>query len=606
MSDQDRPGYRVDTYVRPNQPYCCGRSGTWGKSCWQGPGANGQCGGTSECNPVRVGDRWECRRPKSAGGPCTEGPLPDGSCACTQPPCTPTRNLRSLRGAVSKIAALLLLLALIVGIDPSVKSFVNPAAIDAGHLSSVHAGFTRENGCASCHSNAPHQAGGWLLSAFKSSDVSEKCGDCHRFAGPAMLAHNLDHAKNAKYAGQAMDQVSCAGCHNEHKGADNKLSKVADTACASCHKPSFDNFQKGHPQFAPKYPYAKPGNVFYDHSAHSEDYFVNPKHTKGAGRDAKLAALAKSDCATCHAVDNKTREIKLKPFEKVCAGCHQNQVTERELVLLEPERLTVASSVLLGLSRDGDEDANLSALKNLWRAMAGEGQSALARLAPDGLVGGLTNEETRKAGAAWAAARDLPQADAPESGWFAGENSEGNPALFYRAGKHTDPVLQAWFKKLRAGLSDKDDEKRALAREAMAEFLDKQTGPGACGKCHSAGLRAVTNAKPGDEWKYAAPAVSESAALTKYSHAKHLNVADPSAGCSSCHKLSTSSTYPKYFTPKVVPVDSYQSNFAGIGKETCIECHQTGKVDSTCQTCHAYHAKHELNVGSAKKEVAKK
>ncbi len=605
MSDQDRPGYRVDTYVRPNQPYCCGRSGTWGKSCWQGPDANGQCGGTSECNPVRVGDRWECRRPKSAGGPCEQGPLPDGTCACTQPPCTPKRTLRSLRGAVSKIAALLLLLTLIIGTDPGTPSMVNPAAIDAGRLSSVHAGFTRENGCASCHINAPHQGGGWLLSAFQSSDVSQKCGDCHRFAGPAQFAHNIDHPKNEKYAGEAMKEVSCAGCHNEHKGAENKLSKVADTACASCHKPSFDNFQKGHPQFSSKFSSFGPGNVFYDHSAHSQDYFVNPKHMKGAGRDAKFAALAKSDCTTCHTVDNKTREISLKPYEKVCSGCHQNQVVERELVLFEPERMTAAASVLFGLSRDGDEEANMKVLKNMWRAMAGEGQAAVARVAPDGLVAGLGNEEARKAGAAWSAGRDLPMADAPENGWFVGENSEGNPALFYRAVKHTDPVLQAWMKKIRAGLADKDSEKRALAREAMTEFLDKQTGPGACGKCHSAGLRAVSDGKPGNEWKYAPPLARDDA-QTKYSHAQHLNVADPGAGCSSCHQLNATSTYPKYFTPKVVPVDSYQSNFAGVGKAICVECHQKGKVDASCQTCHAYHAKHEFNVGSAKKEVAKK
>lgn len=605
MSDQQRPGYQVDTYVRPNLSYCCGRGGKWGKSCWQGPNGEGQCGGASECSPVKEGDRWECRRPKHAGGACTEGPRPDGTCCNVQPPCTPRRTLRSMRGMVSKIAALLLLLALIIGIHPGTKSFVNPTAIDAGNLSSVHAGFTRQDGCASCHGNHLNQAGGWLLSAFGSADTSAQCVDCHRFDGPAMKAHNQDHAKNEKYAGQAMADVSCAVCHNEHKGSENKLSKVSDQACASCHKPEFGNFQRGHPEFSAKFAAASPGNIYFDHTSHIQDYFVNPKHMK-MGRDPKFAALAKSDCSSCHAIDKATREIKLKSYEQVCANCHKTQIKERELILFEPERMTAAGSVLTGLSRDGDEEINSKALKNLWQSMAASGRSALSRFGAEDLFAGMSDGVARTAGSAWMRGSDLPPADPPESGWFAGENSEGNPALFYRAAKHDDPVLQAWFKKLRAGLADKDDEKRALAREAMNDFLDKQTGPGACGKCHAAGLRSAAKTSNGQEWKYAAHDVNAKDQLKPYSHPKHLNVRDAGLGCAACHQMSADSKYGKYFTPKQVPVESYESNFAAIRKETCVDCHREGQVVSTCQTCHSYHTKHELNVGSSNKELAKK
>jgi len=603
MNNQDISGYNVETYVRPNQPYACGRSCAGGTPCWQGPSAKGKCGGASGCSPMRVGDRWECQRPKSAGGPCSEGPLPNGACAHTHPPCAPRRNLRSLRGMFSIIGGMLLLLLLVIGVNPLMKSAVNLSAIDAGSLSSVHSGFTREQGCVSCHKNHGNQAGAWLLSAFGKSDASEQCVDCHRFDGPAQLAHNVEKAKHPKYAGRAMDKVSCASCHREHQGSEAHLRKVADTACATCHKPAFDNFAKGHPAFSPKYPLANPGNVFFDHAAHIQDYFVNPKHTKGSNRDAKFAAIAKSDCSSCHAVNLATREIKLKTYDQVCAGCHKSQVTERELVLFDPERMTVAASLLFGLSRDGDDEANQAALKKMWQSMASEGRAGLAKVSGGALIAGLSDAEARRAGTAWAKKSDLSPADAPETGWFTGENSEGNPSLFYRAGKHTDPVMIAWMKKLRAGLSDPDADKRSIAKELMAEFLDKQTGPGACGKCHAVGLRTVTaKAKPDSEWQYAPPAAKEQGALTRYSHAKHLGVANPAGSCKTCHQINAKSTYAKYFTPKAVPVESYESNFSSITKQTCGECHQKGRVDASCQVCHAYHAKHMLNVGSAKKE----
>jgi hypothetical protein len=140
----------------------------------------------------------------------------------------------------------------------------------------------------------------------------------------------------------------------------------------------------------------------------------------------------------------------------------------------------------------------------------------------------------------------------------------------------------------------------------MNDFLDKQTGPGACGKCHAAGLRTATKTSTGQEWKYAAHDVNAKDQLKPYSHPKHLNVRDAGLGCAACHQMSADSKYGKYFTPKQVPVESYESNFAAIRKETCVDCHREGQVASTCQTCHAYHTKHELNVGSSNKELAKK
>ena len=607
MSDRGRFGHKESTYERPNQPFLCGRGGVWKKSCWQGPGPGGQCGGQSGCAPARIGDRWECRRPKRAGGTCAEGPLPDGSCAHCQAPCAPRRNIRTMRAHLSVVAALSLLVLLIIGVDPRTDSVVGSAAIDAGPLTSVHAGFTREEGCASCHKSHAKDAGSWLLAAFGSNDPSAGCVSCHDFAGPVMKAHNQEHPKRT-----GMAEVSCASCHSEHKGSAFKIAEVPDFACANCHEKSFESFVGGHPPFPAGYPYTRPGTIYFDHAKHLKDYFVDPKRTRGADRDAKFAALAKDKCTACHAIENATREVKPKAYAEICAGCHTGQIVKRELVLFEPEKVTSAASILLGLETDADEADAKQRLSKLWSAMARSGADALAELVPppaggaakkppaDALYAGLSGPLARDAGTAWAAGRAVVAAgakpDAP--GWATGENSDGNQALFYRAAGHADPVIKAWIETLRAGLLDKDGKKRALAKEAMNEFLDSKTGPGACGKCHSAALRQTSAERPAAAWGYTG---TDARPLNRYTHTKHLGLVDPDAGCTTCHQLNAESKYPKYFTGKASAPATYESNFSGIRKETCVECHREGQVNSACQVCHAYHLPHKFNLGFRQK-----
>jgi hypothetical protein len=611
MSDRGRFGHKSSAYERPNQPFLCGRGGVWKKPCWQGPGAGGQCGGASECNPARIGDRWECRRPKRAGGTCGEGPLPDGTCANRRPPCAPRKNTRKLRAHVSIVAALVLLLVFIIGVDPRTGTVVSSAALDAGNLSSVHAGFTRDQGCAACHESHTRQAGGWLLAAFGSNDPSPGCISCHDFTGPVMKAHNREHPQRA-----SVPAVSCASCHTEHKGAAMKISQVPDFACANCHQKPFDNFVASHPPFAAGYPYTKPGTIYFDHAKHIKDYFTDPKRTKGADRDAKFAQAAKSKCTACHTVENATREVKPKLYAEICAGCHDGQIKKREMVLFEPDKMTAAGSVLLGLEKDADEEAVKQRLSKLWAAMARTGPDALGELAPpaaqagrkapaDALYAGLGSQVAREAGAAWSAGRAVSAVGSkPDSpGWAAGENSDGNPALFYRAAGHADPVLKAWIENLRVALSSKEASKRGIAKEAMDEFLDSQTGPGACGKCHSAAVRATPADRAATAWGYGAADITSS---TRYTHAKHLGLVDPDAGCTACHELNAGAKYARYFTAKASAKAVYESNFSGIRKETCVECHREGQVNSSCQSCHAYHLPHRFNLGFRQKGGAAK
>jgi predicted CXXCH cytochrome family protein len=605
MSDRGRFGHKVSTYERPNQPFLCGRGGLWKTPCWQGPDAAGRCCGQSECTPARIADRWECRRPKRAGGTCIEGPMPDGTCGRCSAPCVPRKNVRTMRAHLSLVAAIALFLLLIVGIDPRANSVVSTAALDAGNLTSAHAGFTREQGCSACHSSHSSEGAAWLLAAFRTNDPSTGCTGCHDFAGPIMKAHNKDHPKTGDAA-----PVSCASCHTEHKGAAFNLAQVPDFACANCHQKRFDNFVGNHPAFPAGYPYTKPGRIYFDHSKHINDYFTDPKRTKGPDRDAKFAALAKTKCTACHSVENAAREVKPKPYAQICAGCHDAQIAKREFVLFEPDKVTPAASVLLGIERDGDEEAAKQRLSKLWAAMARSGAEAIAELAPkpsdaakkqpsDALHAGLGGPVAREAGAAWSAGRAIAQTGAkPDTaGWSAGENSEGNPALFYRAAAHGDPVLKSWIETIRTGLADKDAGKRSIAKEAMNDFLDSQTGPGACGKCHSAALR-VTGADQPAAWGYAG---ADPKTITRYTHAKHLGLLDPDAGCTTCHQMNTGAKYAKYFTAKASASATYESNFSGIRKETCVECHREGQVDSACQVCHAYHPPHRFNLGFRQK-----
>ena len=590
-------------YERPALAYHCGRAALWRKPCWQGPDGRGECRGRAECTPVQIGDRWECRRPKLAGGKCDAGPLPEGSCCNIHPPCVPRHSLRRVRGHLTLVAVIACVLVLIIGVDPRTESALSAAALDAGNLTSVHAGFTREDGCASCHSAHAADPLRWFAAAFSRKDMSERCGDCHSFSGPLMQAHNAAQPKRPE-----IGPVSCVRCHGEHRGAAAKIAQVPDYICANCHQRSFDNFVGKHPEFRERFPHLAPSAIRFDHAKHLRSYFSDPKVLRRSKAAAELAATAKSQCTACHEVVGATREVRPKPYARICAACHDAQIGAAQLVLLEPERLTPASSVLLGLEKDGDEEAATKRLARLWEAMARGGVEALAELVPgnetarkklaEALYAGMSAQTAREAGSAWAARRTLSGPAREGAGWAAGENAEGNPALFYRPGGHADPLVRAWIEFLRGTAQGKDKGLAKRAAEALDAFLDSDTGPGVCGKCHGVTVRSASAALSELAWWHSGKQPSPS---TRYSHAPHLGLVDPDAGCKTCHELNPESRYAKFFSGKPQPPENYQSYFLGIRKEACVQCHREGQVNSACRVCHAYHLEHKFNLGFRKK-----
>ena len=586
-------------YDRPAEPFRCGRAGLWRKPCWQGPSPGGQCQGRSECAPARIGDRWECRRPKLAGGKCEDGPRPDGSCAHRHPPCAPRRSLRRWRGRVAGLALLGLLIIVLTGINPMFSSVVNPAAIDAGELSSVHAGFTRERGCSACHASHREDALGWIAAAFRSNDPSAQCLDCHDFAGPPAQVHNTTFPKRPE-----IGSISCSRCHSEHKGAAAKLSQVPDYVCGNCHQRAFDDFSSKHPAFNERYPHDRPGQIYFDHARHAGKHFTDPKTLARSKQVADFAAAAKAKCTACHDVQGATREVAPMPFEKICAGCHVRDIANGELTVLEPGQMTGPSSVLFGVAKDGDEEEAKKRLSGLWQAMARSGADALTELAAgadsgrkkgaEALFAGLGAQTARELGAAWSSKRAAAAGGKEGTpGWAARDNAEGRPALVYSPSGHADPVLKAWIEHLSAAARGADKERRQISADALEALVDKDA-PGACGKCHGAALRAAPADRVEQAWKRSG---RQPAPYSKYSHGSHLGLVDPDAGCKTCHTPNAESGYARYFNAKPGKPQPYQSNFAGIRKEACVECHQEGQVNAACQVCHAYHLPHRFNLG---------
>src|SRR5664279_631296 len=136
-------GFEKSLYERPNQKWICGRAGD-GHCCLAGPDAQGKCTATTECRPLRKGDRWYCTRASFLGGPCPEGPLPGGECCRTIPKCSPVRSLRSWRGLVVVLSVAVTLAGLLLSIaDPRAKQILSPGEVSFAHRS--------VGDCSKCH-----------------------------------------------------------------------------------------------------------------------------------------------------------------------------------------------------------------------------------------------------------------------------------------------------------------------------------------------------------------------------------------------------------------------------------------------------------------------
>jgi hypothetical protein len=327
--------FKKSPYERPNQKWVCGHACT-GEGCLIGPDAHGTCRATTECRPLRKGDRWHCTRAAAQGGPCPDGPLPDGSCCHPITRCIPSRSLRSWRGLVS-VTAFALSLALVLFVFGSKRrgnNFVSPGPLSFGHASS-------QSKCSDCHSGLDGPPVAWLTGTDHVATHGRLCLDCHDVGGAPFSPHSLPEEQlqrltaavaAMKPPGQSSarlalaslgnrqhdssrQQMDCSLCHKEHQGAGHDLRTITDQQCQTCHSVRFAGFASGHPPF-PRESFTRRTRIVFDHVSHLRHHFTDPVS----------AAAAPSSCTHCHEPDLRGERMVVKPYETTCAPCHDDQV----------------------------------------------------------------------------------------------------------------------------------------------------------------------------------------------------------------------------------------------------------------------------------------
>ena len=363
----------VSSYERPNFPFKCGRAAAWGKPCFSGPNADGSCGGVTECQPHNNDGRWLCRRSAAAGGACTDGPLPDGTCCSKKSACQPRTSLRRTRGRLGIMVAVLVVAAIAGFSFSSNENNILASSIDAGPLSNVHAKFTANTGCGSCHDAFDKGADGWVDAALHGNGPSEKCSDCHTFNGQANTAHNMKEPKSGTHS---LPNTNCTMCHTEHKGEMANITSMNDTQCMACHEKKFDSFAVNHTEFSKTYPFKRRTAIAFNHTSHFNKYFVNPKYTD---------KVPPNSCIGCHDYTKSTNNVPIKGFQETCSKCHTDTIVDRPMVLFTFPELELTATEnrektkphsLFGENRD----EVMERLEELTTALSGEGNESGASL----------------------------------------------------------------------------------------------------------------------------------------------------------------------------------------------------------------------------------
>lgn len=359
----DRGG-GLQPYDRPNQTWRCGNEEN-GCPCSVGPLESGVCPETTECTPIKEGDRWICNRSEVRGGPCDQknlatgadneaGPSPDGQC-CMVLKCQPKRTLRFFRGRWARGSALFALgLILIVLGSTSRNDLLAPGPLTTHHAQVIQRDQWQQR-CATCHPGANESSVAWLGRAAGLTNTtitaaelhvnqSTLCLNCHEtlrveLRAP-MLAHGLpsellrNHSKGpsrtasvAQQSGpiqqvshrvdpllnDSQDGIACAVCHQEHHGAEHDLLALSDARCQSCHQEQYQGFAIDHPEFS-SWPTSGPTRITFSHQSHSESHF--------------LKASQEFDCRVCHQEDSQGDLTARPAYQQTCAGCHDGELRQ--------------------------------------------------------------------------------------------------------------------------------------------------------------------------------------------------------------------------------------------------------------------------------------
>ncbi|PHQ79057.1 MAG: hypothetical protein COB66_07630 [Coxiella sp. (in: Bacteria)] len=627
----DKPSYN-----RITQKWRCGRSAS-GSTCPLGPDKRGHCRGSFECQPNNTGERWVCTRSKKRGGPCKKGPDENGACCHAITVCQPILNKRIalFRWTLWILLILILIGAILLGTHRYGRVY------SPGPLSKAHANLT----CSDCHRNYKRPLS-WAKHVFVSSDNHQiTCTRCHGFKNNAHHPHTLSPTmlstlSQSQRAQPHSSATSCLQCHQEHQGRQHTLVDAPAASCQACHRNVGAKFATEHPAFHdfPKENYHR--IIKFNHRTHFSNYF----------KEKKFAAIAPTSCSSCHQFNNKLGIAHFAGFKASCQACHNDKIMsvgmegEKGIPVLNVFALDVDTlkkhHINIGSwPESADEDMPplerlfLSSTPKLKKAFATLGDIELSDLSdatPKQLeaakkiiwsykeflyniqheghdailkvIKRMSNQTWHKHPFA------LPSEDTIHfmvRAWFPQLDSEikayraGNPAvtllnpddsaviekrsaftkhgeawtsqggwywsgyqLYYAPRMHADPFMLTW-------LNYSFEHRHNLAAKHVFEELSSDSTPGSCSSCHN--LADQTQQKH-LIWDYKKKTPLQHAAMT-FNHNDHLNI--PGLTCHTCHVMSKE--------------DNAKRNFFAIKKSTCSVCHRTGKVESTCTSCHQYH-----------------
>jgi len=196
--------------------------------------------------------------------------------------------------------------ALIVALPFVVDAFFgNAASVSRGPLSESHALFGKD--CETCHTPGE-------------GVPDAKCKVCHEKAGDPIGSysyerHYLYRSTEFDRSAPASEEVPCATCHAEHRGAQTSLQRVADARCQSCHDVS--DFRRGHPEFDfVQEQLPDPANLKFPHVLHVKE--IVDKEELG---DIEAA------CVKCHEPQPDGQHFQPISFDRHCDECHISQTT---------------------------------------------------------------------------------------------------------------------------------------------------------------------------------------------------------------------------------------------------------------------------------------
>lgn len=187
---------------------------------------------------------------------------------------------------------------------------------------------------------------------------------------------------------------------------------------------------------------------------------------------------------------------------------------------------------------------------------------------------------------------ELEAAKTTVAGWYL---RDSDLSLRYRPTGHADPLLKLLLEISSDSLADRESDNQPQAMRQMFTSLSSPFATGRCVKCHTVDSNSPGNAQV--NWFAYRPSSADHA-FTRFNHSPHLTLLNNKA-CLSCHTFvedeqpSRSLFRAEFFEPDgalCVNAKKFSSNFAGMRKSMCIECHKPSGARDSCVSCHNYHA----------------